>query len=367
MMKKLWLVPAAAALIASCSSKPQQTVLELNFPKEAVSAEKDQMVYLSVDTARVDSAQLSEHITLTAKLNKESLGLAEVQLGRMKLPVILDGDTVSVSFTDQGVEVKGGPQNTAYKAIEDARNSLIQEYRTSIKTIMGDSTLAEDAKLAKTGELERSITKQLDELIEKNYKEHKDDAIGAILLPDIFTLETKEASQKEDLYKLAGDKIKVVPSVKRAYEDFQKVLNTSAGRDFVDFKGVDDEGKEVAFSDYVGKGHYVLADFWASWCGPCRREIPNLVKVYNDFKDKGLVVLGVAVWDKMDDHLKAVKELGIEYPQIFNEREATDLYGIKGIPQIILFTPDGKVYQRDLRGEAIRETLDKILKEEGKL
>ena len=115
--------------------------------------------------------------------------------------------------------------------------------------------------------------------------------------------------------------------------------------------------------DFVGKGKYVLVDFWASWCGPCREETPYVVKAYNDYKDKGLVVIGVAVRDKTDATKKAMANMGIYYPQLLDPSIAlAGEFGVSAIPHLFLFGPDGKVVQQDMRGEGIDALLRTIFK-----
>lgn len=148
---------------------------------------------------------------------------------------------------------------------------------------------------------------------------------------------------------------------KREAESIERMKTTAEGMMFTDFE-VEYDGKMQKLSDYVGKGKYVLVDFWASWCGPCREEIPNLINVYNKYKGDKFEVLGVATWDDPNDTKNAIEKLGIPYPQIMNaQRIGSDAYGIMGIPEIILFAPDGTIAKRGLRGEEIEIAVNKAL------
>ena len=107
----------------------------------------------------------------------------------------------------------------------------------------------------------------------------------------------------------------------------------------------------------------VLVDFWASWCGPCKAEIPNIKAVYEKYAGEDFDVLSVAVWDKPEDTARAAAELGISWNQIVNAQQIpTDLYGIEGIPHIMLIGPDGIILNRDLRGDLIEVNVSRYVK-----
>lgn len=160
------------------------------------------------------------------------------------------------------------------------------------------------------------------------------------------------------------DFLKNDSSIMEAQETWKVQLATDKGAMFKDFEA-EYEGKITKLSEYVGKGKYVLVDFWASWCGPCRMEIPYIINVYNKYKGDQFDVLGVATWDDPKATLKAMKELGIEYPQMLNAQKAgSEAYGIDGIPVIILFAPDGTIVARGLRGEGIEKAVKEALGKE---
>ena len=259
----------------------------------------------------------------------------------------------------------GTPLNDEHTKKSKYRKGLIEEARAKLKSIRADKNLDDKAKEEAQEKVSDELYAKIKPLAEADLKEHPNDAIGLIALQTLLGMEDVNVAKAEALLQQAGDRLRAEESITKMVERLRRVEATQAGAQFVDFEGVDDANKAVRLSDYVGKGHYILVDFWASWCGPCRREIAHLKKVRDAYTDKGLVILGTVVWDEMEDHLKAMKELEITWPQIFNKTEATELYGISGIPQIILFDPAGKIVARDLRGEEINKLLDKALQDNG--
>jgi thiol-disulfide isomerase/thioredoxin len=119
----------------------------------------------------------------------------------------------------------------------------------------------------------------------------------------------------------------------------------------------------VSLSSFKGK--YFLLDFWASWCGPCRRENPNVVKAYRQYHNKGFDILGVSLDDSKDDWLKAIKKDGLSWTQVSDlkgwKNEAATLYGIQGIPMNFLIDKEGKIIAKNLRGQDLEKRLAEVL------
>ena len=133
---------------------------------------------------------------------------------------------------------------------------------------------------------------------------------------------------------------------------------------FADFEAVQPDGKTVKFSDYVGRGKYILVDFFASWCGPCMMEIPYLKAAYEKYHGDNFDIVGVAISDAPENTARAVEANQIPWNIIYNaQKTPAQLYEFNSIPQIFLFGPDGRLLKREgLRGDDMDGALAEFLK-----
>ena len=138
------------------------------------------------------------------------------------------------------------------------------------------------------------------------------------------------------------------------------------GSKFIDFTVPALDGKQVKLADVVAKNKITMVDFWASWCGPCRMEMPNVVEAYKQFHNKGLEIVGDSLDESKEDWETAVKDMGMNWIQTSDlkgwECEAARLYGVRGIPACVLINQKGEIVGRDLRAEELHARLAELLK-----
>jgi peroxiredoxin len=168
----------------------------------------------------------------------------------------------------------------------------------------------------------------------------------------------------EPIYNKLSKSLRNSPSGKEFAGWLTVAWKTAVGKPMMDFTQTDADGKNVSLTSFNGK--YVLVDFWASWCGPCRAENPNVIKAYSKFKDKGFDVLAVSLDDKKEKWLAAVQADNLPWTHVSDlkgwKNAAAELYGIRAIPQNLLIDPQGKIVARNLRGDALEKKLEEMLK-----
>lgn len=263
------------------------------------------------------------------------------------------------------ITIKNSPDMDEYNALNE-ENRFTKEveaagkkYNEAFELYNVKDQTDENLKILKEASLslDKAYTLQTEEFVNMIPRYSKSNALMAIIYNYFFS------SSADKLQELLNSFDKSMQSNYYAKAIVDKINRTQAceiGKPAPDFEVKDLNGNLVKLSSL--RGQYVLIDFWASWCGPCRKEIPNLKNVYADFKDKGLKLIGLSIDSREADWRKAVEEEKLDYLQLWDSEKSTmKLYNYNGIPFIILVSPEGIILEKNLRGTEVREKVMKHL------
>lgn len=365
----MFLAGAAVMALVSCSNTEEQTRIS-----GVVETEGIESVHIKTDKIDTVLKVVEGKFALELPCDKMSFGV--VQTGRVRLPFIPDGTGLKVVIADSSYisSDSGDSLHERFVAYSNESKAIEAEVMAEYRKINADESLSQEEKENSFSDFYDTVTKKTVGFAKKTISENSDNCLGISALSDIYY--ELEPSELREIINGMSAAVKEHEFVKGLMASANAKEATAEGKMFTDFEVQTVVGHDrsmdanpvyatVKLSDYVGKGKYILVDFWSPWCGPCKREMPNIKKVYEKYHGDDFDVLSIAVWEREDVKvtMKTADELGVTWNQINNAKSIpTELYGIDGIPHLILFGPDGTILKRGFHGEKIEQIVSEYLK-----
>ena len=317
-------------------------------------------------STHVDSAEVKDGVfEFKGLVNEPQLAAVTDQAGQKGFLFYLENSSIRLegSFNEpQKIKITGSKTQDEKEAFEQI-NAGIKEKQMALQQQYQAAAASFDSSKIRIINNEFDSLNNESLLLAKSFvKDHPTSVVSLALLSQYRYVLAYPAL--DSAYKGLAETVKNTEAGKKFKEDLALLEKKQNGQPAMDFTQNDVNGNPISLSDFKGK--YVLLDFWASWCGPCRAENPNVLRVYNQYKDKNFTVLGVSLDKNKEEWLAAIKKDGLPWTQVSDlqywNNAAVVKYGIQGIPANFLIDPNGIIIGQNLRGKALEEKLAEVLK-----
>ncbi|MBO9631566.1 MAG: AhpC/TSA family protein [Chitinophagaceae bacterium] len=331
-----------------------------------VPAFKDSIIFLTYgtfDDTKLDSAKVIDgKFSFSGKVQEPVQGMLFSRDYRLRLDLFVDKGTVKVDGTNDDLNVSGSAVVNEYALF----NRAIMTNRKWVNTIFTEvynAKQAGDTARARMMEADGNKYYAYEAEIRKNYiRNHPSSPISAREL--LMYVNNKTLAECTPMYEALDASVKASLQGQELTRRMELLNKIRTGHKALPFAQTSVDGKKISQETYKGK--YVLLEFWASWCGPCRAENPNLRKQVELFGAKGFNVLGVSLDKARDPWVKAIEKDGLTWTQVSDlkgwNNEIAVAYGVKAVPANFLIDPSGTIIAQDLRGEALNQKLKEIFR-----
>ena len=364
MMKKGFYLLATAVLLVACNNRNQYAVTA-----NIEGVQEGSIAYLLTEQnhkyVKLDSSIVKAG-TFTFQGRQDSTIVCHFSCntgkGNVAIDFFLENGNIQIDLSDNNRAATGTPNNDTYQKIRDQINKLDGEMN-SIYGTMTQANLTDEQRHDFAQKME-TVENEKNEIIKTNISQNILTPVGIHLLKqNYYFLDVNLLDTLMPQIPATYNNDRTIIKIK---ENVEKMKATAVGQKFTDFEMSDPKGKLVKLSDYAGKGKVVLVDFWASWCGPCRREMPNLVHAYKQFKNKNFEIVGVSLDQNSNAWKESIGKLNLTWPQMsdlkFWDSEGAKLYAVNSIPHTVLIDGNGTIIARGLHGDKLLEKLEEILK-----
>lgn len=367
MKKVLILLPALAAAVLSCSDDN----VKYNI-KGCNASEEGALVYLidQISHENLDSAVVSDGcFQMKGKAPKDAFLSVNVSGSSWNYLLFNDGEPVQVNVADS--TVSGSALNNKLTECDKRNEAAYAAYRSFINAFNELPEAEQEARIEEFIPQYRAKLKEYTDFYMGTIEENMDNLVPVAFIQQVGSLAGEEklnellasdAPFAQHPYVLnMKQKMEESAAKRREAEERKQAI---IGQKFLDLEEADTNGNLHKLSEYVGQGNWVLVDFWASWCGPCKSEMPNVVAAYKKYHGKGFQIVGLSFDREKEPWVKAITDWEMPWIHLSDLKYwnslASDVYSVNSIPDNLLIDPEGTVVARCLRGDALEAKLAEI-------